>query len=284
MIQMDVPEWIPTFIISYASGRNYQAILSSSGDNLKLLSVVKEGIGAAEVVAMVDTPATGSADEIEVIAGDPVSILNGCTRVFDFVLLFPPNPASVPDLLFASALRISDSGALIALVNADFFRESTIIQKISESGFFCEAALTLRLNSSLQSEKEEELLIIIRRGEREMIMAGELTQDVERHRILLQNLQSQKNGKRTELGIFIRRSQYRSLDEILLEERISKLAEEHGAPRVPFSGITRSISTGACGTLQDAGRRIYLPYSPAAPPVISHEDLSVPPSDAACIL
>lgn len=284
MIQMDVPEWIPTFIISYASGRNYRSILSSSGDNLKLLSVVKEGIGAAELVAMADTPATGSADEIEVIVGDPVSILNGCTRVFDFVLLFPPNPASVPDLLFASALRISDSGALIALVHADFFRDSTIIQKLSESGFFCEAALTLRLNSSLQSEKEEELLIIIRRGEREMIMAGELTQDVERHRILLQNLQSQKNGKRTELGIFIRRSQYRSLHEILLEERISKLAEEHGAPRVPFSGITRSISTGACGTLQDAGRRIYLPYSPAAPPVISHEDLSVPPSDAACIL
>jgi len=284
MIPMDTPEWITTFITSYASGKNYHSILSLYPDNIELLSRVKEGIGATEAVAMTDTPAAGSADGIEVIWGDPILILNGCTRVFDLVLLFPRKPASVFDLLFTSARRISDSGALIALVHTEFFRESRIIQKLSESGFFCEAALTLRLDSSLKAEKEEELLIIIRRGEREMIMAGELNPDVERHRILLQNLQNQKNGKRPELGFFIRRTGYRSLHEILLEERISKLAEEHGAPRVPFSGITRSISTGACGTLQDAGRRIYLPYSPAAPPVISHEDLSVPPSDAACIL
>lgn len=284
MIPMDIPTWVAGFITLYASGKNYRTILSPYPDDLGLLITVKEGIGAAGAVAMADTPAAGSSDGIEIIAGDPVSILNDCTRVFDLVLLFPRSHASVPNLLFDSALRISDSGALIALVHAEFLRDRTIIQELSESGFFCEAALTLKLDSSLQSEKEEELLIIIRRGEREMIMAGELTPEKSRYEILIRNLNQQKNGKRPELGVFIRQSRYRSLHEILLEERISKLAEEHGAPRVPFSGITRSITTGACGTLRDAGRRIYLPFSPAAPPVISGEDLSVSPSDAACIL
>jgi hypothetical protein len=127
MIPMDTPEWITTFITSYASGKNYHSILSLYPDNIELLSRVKEGIGATEAVAMTDTPAAGSADGIEVIWGDPILILNGCTRVFDLVLLFPRKPASVFDLLFTSARRISDSGALIALVHTEFFRESRII-------------------------------------------------------------------------------------------------------------------------------------------------------------
>ncbi len=281
---MDVPKWIPAFILSYASGRIFRSILSPYPDDIRLISTIKEGIAADEAVAITATPPVGSAEGIEIIQGDPVSILDSCIRRFDLILLFPHNPASVLDLLPASAHLLSDSGALIALVHAGFFRDNTIIEELSESGLFCEAALTLTEDSPFQTQKKEQMLIIIRRGEREMMMAGELTPDAARHEILLQNLDGQKNGKRPELGFFIRRREYRSIEEILLEEHISKLAEEHGAPRVPFSGITRSITTGACGTVQDTGRRIYLPFSPAAPPVISHEDLSVPPSDATCIL
>ncbi|HIJ07004.1 MAG: Type I restriction-modification system methyltransferase subunit [Methanomicrobiales archaeon 53_19] len=297
---MDVPDWITTFITSYASGKNYQSILSPYGDDLELLHAIKEGTAAVEAVAITDTPAAGSPYGIQVIRGDPASILDGCTRLFDLILLFSPldqrnrTPGPITeeetgnhpphyDLLSASADLLSERGALIAIIHSGFFL-NTIVGELSQSGLFCEAALTLRLEPSPQLQEEEQMLIIIRRGEREMIMAGELTPARERHEILIRNLTLQKNGKRPELGYFIRRSGYRSLHEILLEEQISRLAEEHGTPRVPFSGITRSITTGACGTLQDAGRRIYLPFSPAAPPVISHEDLSVPPSDAACIL
>lgn len=297
---MDVPDWITTFITSYASGKNYQSILSPYGDDLELLHAIKEGTAAVEAVAITDTPAAGSPYGIQVIRGDPASILDGCTRLFDLILLFSPldqrsrsqdpiteeetgNHPPHYDLLSASADLLSERGALIAIIHSGFFL-NTIVGELSQSGLFCEAALTLRLEPSPQLQEEEQMLIIIRRGEREMIMAGELTPARERHEILIRNLTLQKNGKRPELGFFIRRSGYRSFHEILLEEQISRLAEEHGTPRVPFSGITRSITTGACGTLQDAGRRIYLPFSPAAPPVISHEDLSVPPSDAACIL
>lgn len=297
---MDVPDWITTFITSYASGKNYQSILSPYGDDLELLHAIKEGTAAVEAVAITDTPAAGSPYGIQVIRGDPASILDGCTRLFDLILLFSPldqrsrsqdpiteeetgNHPPHYDLLSASADLLSERGALIAIIHSGFFL-NTIVGELSQSGLFCEAALTLRLEPSPQLQEEEQMLIIIRRGEREMIMAGELTPARERHEILIRNLTLQKNGKRPELGFFIRRSGYRSFHEILLEEQISRLAEEHGTPPVPFSGITRSITTGACGTLQDAGRRIYLPFSPAAPPVISHEDLSVPPSDAACIL
>lgn len=281
---MDVPDWISTFITSYASGKNYRSILSLYPDDLRLLSAVKEGIGAAGAVAIGDIPVAGSAGGIDVIGGDPVSIPDGCTRFFDLVLLFPQNPNTAQDLFFASARRISDNGVLIALVHAEFFRDRTILDELSESGCFCEAALTLTEDRTPLTQERDQLLIIIRRGERDMIMAGELTPDVARHKILLQNLKQQKNGKRPELGFFIRRTEYRSLHVILLEEQVNRLAEEHGAPLVPFSGITKSITTGACGTLQDAGRRIYLPFSPAAPPVISDEELGCPPSDAACIL
>lgn len=302
MIPMDIPEWIPAFITSYASGRNYRSILSPYGDDLKLLHAVREGITAVEAVAITDTRPAGTAERIEIIQGDPVSLLSGCTRRFDLILLFPPshqgtgsanpnreeaetvnNPPYDEHILTLADL-ISDTGALIAIVHSGFFWNKTIIGQLSESGLFCEAALTLTQDRSLQVQENDQLLIIMRRGEREMMMAGELTPERARHEILIRNLKQQKNGKRPELGYFIRRSEYRSLHEILLEEQVRRLAEEHGTPRVPFSGITRSITIGACGTLQDAGRRIYLPFSPAAPPVISHEDLSVPPSDAACIL
>lgn len=304
MISMAYPEWIRSFIVLYASDKGYQSILSLGGDGTDTLAAISHETGAKYAAAILGDYKRVTHEGIRIIQGDSATILSRCKRTFDLILLFPPSmppresrrkaaeerdtqqvsESGTYHLLILSALHLSENGALISIIPRDLFKKAIKEGFFLESGLSCEAALTMPRDLTSYGTEEEQLFIIIKKGRAGLMMVGELLNDTSRHAILLQNLKQQKNGKKAELGVFIRSSEFRTLDEIHLEERVRQLAEEHGAPRIPFSGITRSIITGACGTLHDAGRRIYLPFSPDAPPVISSEDLSDLSTDAACIL
>ncbi|WP_304840195.1 hypothetical protein [Methanocalculus sp.] len=273
-------------------------------DDPASLLILKDRIGAGSAVAISKDQTIPAPEGVQLIRGDPLNILSQYNEEFDLVVINPPfdTPVRSVDLIsedsktiriedeernlvmLRSALLLSPEGVLFAIVHPDFFQEKNAAITLIRLGLFCEAALTLPRGIFSQVTGRQQLLIIIRKGYSDMMMAGELSSDSSRHEILLRNLRGQKSGKTPELGVFIRTSTFRSLGEILLEEKVKKLAHEHGVPPVPFSGITRSIIVGACGTLQDAGGRIYLPFSPDKPPQISSEDLLIPPSEVACIL
>jgi hypothetical protein len=282
---------ILAFIHQYTIGEEVRSILLPLADDPGYLRQVRDHFGTDEIVAITESRTAQKPVGVQLIRGDPLIILSEYRDGFDLIIISPPYDSAKKLreeernlLILRSATLLSPNGVLFCIVPPDFFYEAGRADTLSAAGFFCEAALSLPRGMGTPITGRQYLLLTIRRGQSDMMMAGELTPDLARHEILLRNLRGRKGGKTPELGLFVRTSTFRSLGEILLEEKIRKLADEHGAPKVPFSGVTKSIILGACGIVQDAGRRIYLPFAEDEPPVISGEDLSGSPSEAACIL
>ncbi|RQD82000.1 MAG: hypothetical protein D5R96_06105 [Methanocalculus sp. MSAO_Arc2] len=293
-----------SFISIYASRKNVRSLLCVPEDTLQTVLELKDAINPERAVAVTEDRTRMEPAGVTVVRGDPITVLSHCSETFDLIVSAPrfekpvadgDQPSETDDLIqyeeqgrnqiiLESALHLSPEGALFTIVPPGFFENGEMYHTLQECGLSCEAVFSLPRGLFVPVTGARCLLVIIRKKEINELMAGELSADPARWEILLQNIHDQKNGKKPELGIFVRASAFRSLDEILLKDTIRKLATEHGTPPIPFSGITRSITVGACGTPQDAGRRIYLPFAPDEPPVTSAEDLPRPSVDAACII
>ncbi|MCP1663055.1 MULTISPECIES: hypothetical protein [Methanocalculus] len=304
MKQHQVPGCIIDFISLYCAGKSYRTVLYPWIDNPDILPDLWLDIPFEQRVAITNDDYADAPDGVRLIRGDSIQTLAGCSQFFDLILCFPPretgvisgtliaedtSPIDIHDaaytiVIFSAALRLQPKGALFAVVYPSFLTNGKHIHLLNRLGLFCEAALSIPQDGIPREMGKLPLLLIIRKGACDQLMAGELGPDRFRQEILLGNLATRTNGKKPELGIFVPSTSFRSLEEIRLDETIRRLAEEHGTAPVPFSGITKSISIGACGTLQDAGRRLYLPLSPDDPPVTTADDLTGMPDEAACIL
>ncbi|MCP1715723.1 hypothetical protein J2T58_001592 [Methanocalculus alkaliphilus] len=299
-----LPEAIRRFIVRYTRPRGYQSVLIPwIGDVASYVSLFDE-IGAARLVAITRHPEDPKREGIHLIEGDTDEILSTCSERYDLIIAVPPierpdfamdagvyekqnispgNAERTAMLIRAGGL-LSPDGALFCITDPDFFAGGTSAGILKEHGLFPQATLSLPRGVFTPIDGRRCLLVIIRQGAGERMMAGELSPEDGRQEILIRNLLSGKDGKTAQHGRFIHPSAFRSLGEILLEDEVQRLAEEHGTAPVPFSGLVRSMTIGACGLPQDAGRRLYLPYSPAIPPATRDEDLAIATTEAACIL
>jgi len=290
-----LPEEIRRFIVRYTRSRGYRSILIPWTEDPGTFIPLIDEIGADRLVAITHNASHPEMEGMYLIPGDPHQILDECDEKFDLIIAAPPSETPVismdlktdeerMNIILRSGTLLSPEGALFCITEPDFFTDGKIAGVLKQRGLFPEVALSLPHGVFPTVAGRRRLLVIIRRGESERMMAGELSRESARQEILIRNLIEGRNGKRPKLGRFVSPFAFRSLGEILLEEEVQKFAEEQGTAPVPFSGLARSITIGACGLPQDAGRRLYLPYSPAIPPATRDEDLAIAPIEAACIL
>ncbi|MBR1369186.1 hypothetical protein RJ53_06635 [Methanocalculus chunghsingensis] len=299
-----LPEAIRRFIARYTRSGGYQSVLIPwVGDFGSYLPLFDE-IGATRLVAITEHAGHPEREGVHLIEGGTDEVLSGCNERFDLIIAVPPierpDPAMDarvqekqiinPDneertaMLIRAGGLLSHNGVLFCITDPDFFAGGKNAGILKEHGLFPQAAFSLPRGVFPPVAGRRRLLVIIRQGEEGRMMAGELSPEDGRQEILMQNLLNGTEGKTAQHGRFISPFVFRSLGEILLEDEVQKLAEEQGTAAVPFSGLARSITIGACGLPQDAGRRLYLPYSPAIPPATRDEDIAIAPGETACIL
>lgn len=304
------PHFIPKFIHDYLKDNPLNSILDTSAGIGALLAPIVHELAPNQAIALEENQ---QAHEIAIMLGyesgvdwrlgSPLNLLDDIEQEFEIIAGSPPwslKPESLTFLLDGKNIEIRDdvdkliilkSSLLMTPDGAGFFITSPnfafkhfkngVCKNLSRFNLFIDAILSLP-GGIFPGTSLGGLLVIIRKQKPEKLFVGELSSNADSNNVLLKNLKARKEGKTPQLGALVDIHSFRSLQTLIAERDIEKLASPLGLQPTPFCKIAKEINVikpKQDGESPNPQNVIYLPHMGRSQAVTSLADLQVKPQN-----
>ena len=266
-----VPAMLSGVLQSLLEGHEAQVVVDPFARLGSVLAIVQKATGAERALAftkIVEEAEFGKAlfAEAEWEVGDPLHLLNSLTTEVDVVASVLPfgakseTPVSLPSatgssitlqgdvgglVLAAAAQRLSEHGLGLFVVTASFFFSlGSVRRRFDELGLGIEAAFALPFGAFVHYANVQTYLVVVRRKLTTRLFVGQLTNDVHTNQQVIENFKRERDGATLDLGRFVSADTFTGLQAIRLEERLTAVEEQIGAPAVRLSELATSIRLG----------------------------------------
>ena len=164
-------------------------------------------------------------------------------------------------LITESIKKLEEEGVGLFVVPESFVhksRSNSVFNTLDDFGFHIHAAITIP-SGTFAYTSIATLLLIIKKEKVDKIFVGKLTKDTKARKALLENLQSGKEGEEPELGAFISKDEFRTVDKLITEREIESKDRRRGLKPFPLSEITKRVGrAGPDSSFEDVPNAIYL--------------------------
>lgn len=310
------PAAIVEFIIEYLSGQDVKSILdpwAGLGSLLIPLSTnlkpdTSEGIepndSCFKVVKSLD-----SEKNIKWIVANPLVHLDKINNEFDVVVSNLPRgvrpqaetfqsdkgATEIRDdvghlVILKSCLRLSEKGIGIFTVPLSFItasRRNSVYNNLNKFNLFLEAFIAIYSGAFAPQTMLRSALVIIRKGNSTPIFVGELSDNLARNKVLIENLSKKMDGKELALGKVVETKVFKGYHALVSEEKIDRMASRIGLKPVPITTITKernyvrhSIDSSE-QTFEEKANAVYLPLIGRSNAVSSLEETTLKPHNYA---
>jgi len=302
------PHFITAFIISYLKDKKCKNILDPWVGIGSILVPVVEKLSPDNAIGFVNTEEelkiiNGLKQEIDCKIGYKNQLLDDLKINFDVIVGFPPwnvrrhSPhlelntddgfVRVKDTdeklqILRSLQFLNENGVGIFLLDMGFmFRKSrsNVLSNLEKFGFNVVAALEIP-HGTFTDTALGGVLVIIEKTDQDTMFVGELSSNSSYNKILLKNLNSQKNGDFPNLGRIIKRKTFISFNNIFNETEIKKIAKRSNLKNYPLLEISKEVNNfHQKKGFQDKINSVYLPIIGNSPTVNSLENLTIKPQN-----
>jgi hypothetical protein len=310
-LQWFCPAYVVDFISAYLSALAPKSVLDPSAGLGALIIPVVEAIDALQATALARSERDCSLgkrfDRKGVISwyyGDLLTQIDNLPQAFDAVVSFPPLGLQAPDsavlanrlgnrleikddfgslLILRSLSKLSDAGIGIFIVPRSFINRKnskSVYNALPRFGYQLSAFIALPAGTLAPISAIQSGIAILRKGPQERIFVGELTDNPDRARVLLGNLQTRSQVKEIPLGRLVSVQEFRGYDSLVLQEIGKVMAEQLGMESVPLTDITLQINSTKARDLpgfDDRNNALYLPTIGHSDAVASLADLTLKP-------
>jgi len=304
------PYFIQKFIHDYLKDDPLNSILDTSAGIGALLAPIVHELAPNQAIALEENQ---QAHEIAIMLGyefgidwrlgSPLNLLDDIEQEFEIIVGSPPGGLKPESLTFplddknieirddVDKLIILKSSLLMTPAGAGFFITSPnftfkhfkngVYKNLSRFNLFIDAILSLP-GGTFPGTSLGGLLVIIRKQKPGKLFVGELSSNADSNNVLLKNLKARKGGKTPQLGALVDIHSFRSLQTLIAERDIEKLASPLGLQPTPFCKIAKEINVikpkqdEESPNLQNV---IYLPHIGRSRAAASLVDLQVKPQN-----
>lgn len=145
--------------------------------------------------------------------------------------------------IIQTADLLGEKGSLIFLVPDSFFWSgNTVWHKINQLGVYPHAVISLP-SGSLASTNVSSNLVILRQNRAEDGLFVAQLSDTSQTDTILNNLFTQNESKKRELGSFVPKEEFVSFDALQLDDEIRQLARRSGMDEVRFGDVIKQFNT-----------------------------------------
>ncbi len=193
-------------------------------------------------------------DQNKITRGDGLENIENELNKFDLIVSFPPfaMPSRKPnstskdyatDLLIESANKLNDNGTLFFLMPQRFLLDKKIKQAIAKTNISIDGIFYLEEGSHYPITSISTYLIVASVGKSKSHFTAKLTSDNKANKIIYKNFISKKEGKKIQLGKFIKLQNFNSFKALEKEDNLFKLGKRTGLPTVLLNNILIEINT-----------------------------------------
>jgi hypothetical protein len=184
---------------------------------------------------------------------------------------------------------LHNNGTAIFVVTPGFIKPNisdSVFSNLQQFDLFVNTILLLPKDTFPNIFNISTYLIFVQRRRTELFI-GELSDNLERNRTLLNNVNLREEGKTPDLGIITNPHTFRSYISVVAEWRISKAQRRINLPSISLTNIVTEInlaSTKFPNAFQDRANAVYLPLTGSGETVASFADAKFSPSQYAQIV
>ena len=227
--------------------------------------------------------------------GDTLNELTHTKEKFDLVISFPPfgmrtqsiNGTKSPfdfatTLLLKCGEKIENEGKLIFLVSNSFLMDDRGKEALKKEGLFVEAVFSVPSGAFAPMTNISSNLILVSKQAKQKTFVAEISIDETTNKTIIQNFNSQKEGKAIQLGCFVDILEFKSINALVSEKEMQELAKRIGYPPVLLTDISISINTlkgDNSEEVEHLANSIYLPKVGNSSVVASLSELKIKPKN-----
>jgi SAM-dependent methyltransferase len=241
---------------------------------------------------------------IEWQLGDPLSALDNMSGRFESIVCAPPfgmrsekhlfnfgeeKIELVDDystlLLLKASLLLQDMGTALFILPQRFLfdrNEKRVIQNLNRFGLWIDAIFQLPSGTFYPVTQISGVMVVARKQPRDKVFVGEISSDVNQHKVLLANHRSRKAGKSPQLGALVELESFRSFASLVHEYEVNEISRTMSMSPVAISEICTEINLPkrvAGEEFQEISNSVYLPSIGTSPAITSRKDFRVKPQN-----
>lgn len=313
--EMPLPTYVVSFITELLEGEPIDSIIDPwTGYGFSLLQLTKalkpkKAIGLTQKSTGYEAARLLDVNNlIEWRFGNPFTILDETTEQFDLILgsLTFRNKAVIEKLNAPEGvIELNDEMNIIAFVKAatllkqngygifvgrgflkSYGENATAYKSLSHLDLYVEAILSVP-QWAFGQYSGSPYLIVVRKGEHRDIFVGKIMDDAASRAALLKNLKKRKQGQEPELGVLIEPDLFRSVDQTIIDWKISRLSKIAGLSEKKLANIAvvnmPKHSKHAEG-FKEEQNSVYLPLIGNSEAVLSIDSFRIEPHNYAQIV